>query len=181
MSKLTQQSTFTLNELTTAVKHAYKDSAPKDPSAPVLNTNNWDINEQQYHEIAHMLVDISQQVGKLTKVPLLVNYMENPNEYRVLLNGFFEDLKKQAAVLADIHSQHEGRTGPVTDDDDNMKFLSIADLYGQFMVVYTSTVTPTFIQLMDIVNKATATLNEAAKKTSEETTEPAQAKEANNV
>lgn len=134
-----------------AVNQTYKDTAPVHDFQ-----QSWEELEALYNDCARGVYETFHATAELVNTPDLIKYIENPSEFRIMVEGFKRDIDNFTNELVKIHAMHKDRHGEVTSEADLAKAFNIYGLYSQFFDNFKAL---TFQTILAITDSATAAIN----------------------
>ena len=115
---------------------------------------NWGELENIYLTAAHGIVSTMQPVLELANFPGMTNYLENPIEFKVALDGFNRDMNMFTDKLVAIHNLHAHLKGPVSGPDEVAKSFAIYGEYAQFFEEFKSLTFQTVLSITEAASTA---------------------------
>lgn len=150
------------------VENVYRDTAETDKSA----YQDWVELDQIYNGAAHLIVSTLAELRIFVQQPEIFNYMEHPEELRVLIKGTQQDMDSFANELLAIRERHKGRFGPIVSTSDTALALRLYGQYSELSERIMMLSQNTMLNIMDIGLAAEARMKKAQQETQQQ--EPAQ-------
>ena len=96
---------------------------------PRSEKRSWDELEDLYTNHFNNIMQIAGIIKYGSDNQELVKVITNKEEFSILLNGFKKDLNNIITTLFEIHSEHEGKTGPINNGSELRISLGINEKY----------------------------------------------------
>ena len=136
------------------VRRAYNKSYPADTSTQI--ETRWEELDGIYQEAAKGIVTTLSSTNDLINIPNLIDYVENPSEFKVAVNGFKRDIDNFTNRLIAIKKLHEGKHGVIKDENELANSYSI---YGEYVQFFEEFKAVTFQTVLSITESAMAAIN----------------------
>lgn len=128
----------------------------------------WSDVEALYKDCSMAILSAMSELSVLVNDHSYVPYIENLQEFNVVVRGFQRDMEALATELAGIYELHKHKTGYVIKEDDVALNFKVYGQYMEFFERYKALTLPTVLSITDIVIAAKAKMEKANKTTQEE-------------
>jgi len=132
-----------------AISDTYRGTAPRQDLS-----QSWSELEDLYQKCATGIYETLSSVTELVNYPNLMNYVTNPSEFRVAVDGFKRDIDLFTNQLIAIHAMHSQRSGNITTEDELAAAFSIYGLYTEFFDNFKSLSFQTVLSITDMAMEA---------------------------
>ena len=139
-----------------------------DPVDELIKDQTWEDLDEVAEPIANGIISYATTINSLIDVEGLYPYIEDPEGLKVLIDGMRRDLEDLSKQFADIKRQHDGKSGPIKDEDELFECISIFGQYEELSRVLTGVLTPTHIEITMAFKEAIDKKNAAEAKENEQ-------------
>lgn len=127
---------------------------------PAKVESNWDDLEALYQDCGQLIIQVMEAVHTIYATPGLIEHVSKPDETRISISAITKDLQDFTTQLVKIHSEHEGKTGIITDDNEISHMFQIFELYTQHQQMFQSVVIPNYSIIAEEAGFATTRMLE---------------------